>query len=315
MLQTDDASPAVAERPLLGLLLVVVTVFFFALADVITKHLTAFHPVPVIVAVRYLVSLVLLVAVFAPRLGRRLWQTGRPRLVLLRGLVLSGASLLVGLAFSRLPVGETVAIMYLAPFVVMALAVPLFGERVSSFGWFLAVLGFSGVLVILRPGGGLDALGVVFALANACCHAAFHLITRALSRTETAIALLFHVTVVGAVVFTLMSLPFVGRVPLPSPGDLGLMALLGVFTTAAHAALAAAYREAPASLVAPANYLHLVWAALLGWLVFGHVPDGWTLGGMGLIVAAGLGLAFRARLERRPAALTATPPVQPSGSA
>ena len=296
-LTMTPASP-LSARPLVGIALVVIAVLFFALGDTLTKTLTQRHPVTLVVAIRYGVSLVLLLALVAPRLGAQLWRTQRTGLVLLRALVLATASLSMGYALKLMPVGETIAIMYLSPFAVMALAVPLLGEKVTPLGWFLAVLGFSGVLVILRPGAGLDATGVMFSLLNAVCATAFHLLTRTLSRSETTIAMLFHVTLVGTVASTLMALPELGGA-MPGLADFGLMALLGVLSTAGHFLFAAAYREAPASLIAPVNYLHLVWAAILGWVVFAHVPDGWTLVGMAMVMASGVAIALRAHREGR----------------
>lgn len=300
------------DRPLVGIALVAATVLFFALADVLTKHLTMLYPVPLVIAVRYLASLAILCALVWPRLGARLWQTERTALVLVRGGVLTLASLTMGLALRLMPVGETIAIMYLSPFAVMLLAIPLLGERVTWLGWALAGLGFAGVLLILRPGAGLDPVGVAFALANAGCATAFHLLTRVLSRTERAVAMLFHVTLVGAVAFSLAAIPSLSG-PLPPPGDIGLMALLGVLATTGHFLFTIAYGLAPASVIAPVNYMHLVWAGLLGWLVFSHVPDPYSIAGMGLVAASGVALALRShisgRRERaaRAAALPETP--------
>ena len=288
------------DRPLLGISLVAVAVLFFAMSDVLTKHLAMIYPVPVVVAVRYLASLALLLAVLGPRLRAALWRTDRTWLVLARGGVLCLASLTMGLAFQVMPVGETIAIMYLSPIAVMLLAIPLLGERVSPFGWGLAMLGFSGVLLILRPGAGLDPVGVLFALANAGCATAFHLLSRILSRTETAIAMLFNATVVGAVVFSLAAIPTLSGT-LPGPADLGLMVLLGVFATTGHFLLSVAYSTAPASLIAPVNYMHLVWAAFLGWIVFDHLPDDLSLFGMAMVTASGVALALRSHMNSRAA--------------
>ena len=279
---------------MLGVLLASLAVLFFALADTLTKHLTEAFPVPLVMAGRYSASLLLLMVLVWPRTGARLWRTDRTGLVLLRGAVLGVASLTLGLALRVMPVGETIAIIYLSPFAVIALAVPLLGERVSPLGWFLAVLGFCGVLLVLRPGGGLDPVGVIWALLNAACATAYHLMTRLLTRTETTLALLFHVTLVGAVMFALLAIPSLSG-PLPGPAEAGMMFGLGALATLGHFLFAAAYREAPAALVAPINYMHLVWAALLGLLVFGHVPGALTLAGMALIVASGVALALHAR--------------------
>ena len=93
--------------------------------------------------------------------------------------------------------------------------------------------------------------------------------------------------------------PLRGDMTMPGWVDLGLMGLLGVLATAGHFLFTTAYREAPASLLAPVNYLHLVWAVILGWLVFGHMPDGWTLIGMAKVAGAGVAVALRAQFGRR----------------
>lgn len=145
--------------------------------------------------------------------------------------------------------------------------------------------------------GSLEPVGVLFALANACCATVFHLMTRVLARTESNIALLFYVTLVGAVVFAAAAVPYVADIR-PTPMDVLLMTALGVFATAGHFLFAAAYREAPASLVAPVNYLHLVWAEIFGWIVFGHLPDGLGLAGISLIVVSGVSIALRGHLQK-----------------
>ncbi len=285
------------SRPLIGILLVIAAVFCFATGDVLTKYLTERHPVGMVVAGRYVVSLILLTGFAWPRLRSDLWRTRRTGLVLVRGLILTMASLTMGYAVKVMPVAETVSIIYLSPFVVMILAVMLFGETVRPLGWMAAVVGFAGVLVIMRPGSGLDPVGVVLALINAMLAATYQLMTRRLSATESTFAMLFHVTWIGAVFFSLMALGSWGQA-VPGPGDLGLMAALGVAATMGHFLFTAAYRHAPASMLAPINYFHLVWAGGLGWLVFGHLPTPLSLLGMAMVAGAGVAIALMAR--RRP---------------
>ena len=302
-----------AGRPLVGIGFVVLATLAFGVADVVTKHLSMLYPVPMVMAMRYLVNLGLLAVFLWPGLGTRLWQAKRMWLVILRGLCLAAASLTMGWALRLMPVGETVAIIYLAPFAVMLLAVPLLGERVSAVGWIGAVIGFLGVLLIVRPGGTLDPLGVVLALVNAGLATAYHLLTRLLSRTETTISLLFHTAWVGAVVFCVLAVPDIDGFA-PGALDLGLMALLGGLMTLGHFLFTAAYKEAPASLLAPVNYLHLVWASGLGWLVFGHVPENWSLVGIALVTAAGAAVALNSHVQQRQTkaeAAAALTPLQP----
>lgn len=287
-----------APRPLYGILLVVLATFAFAMSDVVTKHLAMLYPVPVVIAFRYLVNLALLVAVFWPRHRAALWQTRRLWLVLLRGFCLASASLSMGWALQLMPVGETVAIVYIAPFAVMLLAVPVLGEKVSTVGWAGVAFGFVGVLLIARPGGSLDPLGVLFAVINAGFSTAYHLLTRLLGRTETMISMLFHTALLGSALFVVLALPDLPTFS-PPPLDVALLGLLGGLAMLGHLLFTAAYREAPASLLAPVNFLHLVWASGLGWLVFAHIPDSWSLIGIAMVAAAGAAVAINAHLERR----------------
>ena len=291
-MSVSAASPA--PRPLFGILLIVFATLAFAAGDVVTKHLAATQPVAVIYAVRYLINVALLTVFLGPRLGVRLWRVERRWLVFVRGLCLALASYTLGLALRVMPVGETIAIIYLAPFAVMLLAIPLLGERVGPVGWIGASVGFAGVLLIVRPGGGLDPLGVTFALINAGLGTAYHLLTRKLARSESTVALLYQTAIVGSVFFCILSLGALEGLNLGLV-DFALMALLGLLATLGHFLFTAAYREAPASLLAPINYLHLVWAGGLGLLVFGHLPDAVSLVGMALVCVAGAVAAFTVR--------------------
>ena len=139
---------------------------------------------------------------------------------------------------------------------------------------------------------GLDTLGVTFALLTAILAAIFHLMTRVLSKTETSHSLLFYTILISVPCSFLLAL-FTWEGYFPNLMDLSLIALLGLIIIAAHYLLTVAYKYAPASLVAPANWVHVVWAALLGWLFFDHLPDQWTILGMLVIVAAGVGIAIK----------------------
>jgi len=288
-----SVTSAAAPRPLKGVLFVVLATLAFAIADTITKQHTSRHPVAVVLAIRYLVNILLLTLFLGPRLGSRLWRVKRRWLALLRGLCLALGTLTAALALRIMPVGETVAIIYLSPVLVMLLAIPLLGEKPSLAGWLGAALGFAGVLLIVRPGAGLDPVGVVLALTNACLGTGYHLLTRYLAFTETTVALLYQTALVGAVIFCVLALGSLDGLALNGT-DFAMMLLLGTFMTIGHFMFTAAYREAPASLLAPINYVHVFWAGGLGLLIFGHLPDGWSLFGMGLVCASGVVVAIRA---------------------
>ncbi len=280
-------------NPLKGVALVIAATLLFAMADTIGKHLAMLYAASLVLAVRYGVNLALVGLVMAPRHGAGLWRTRRTGLVILRGLCLALASISMLMALRVMPVAETVAIIYVTPVLVMLVSGTALGERVSPLGWVSAAAGFAGVLLIARPGSGLDPLGVAMALGNAVLATAYHVLTRILTRTETTMALMFHTALVGAVVFAGLALAL-GAGARPTPVDAGLMVALGALATAGHLLFTSAYREAPASTLAPVNYMHIAFATLLGWLVFSQLPDALGFTGMALIAAAGLLSAWRA---------------------
>lgn len=292
-----------ATHPFRGVLLLLAALVLLAGMDATTKFLVARHPVPMVVALRYLVHCGLMLALLLPREGRALVQVHRPGLVLLRGASLAVASLFLGLAFQRMPVAETTAINFLAPMAVVLLARPLLGERIGLLGWVAAVLGFAGVLLIVRPGSGLDGLGVACTLAAVAAGVVYQLLSRLLAGGERTVTLLFYTALVGAVAFGLLLPGTWDRAP--TSQEALLILLMGAAGGLGHYLYTAAYRHAPASLLAPLNYTQLLWAGLLGWLVFDHVPDAWSVAGMGIVALSGVLIALKSRL---PVVLPASSP-------
>ncbi|MEO5807517.1 DMT family transporter [Devosia sp.] len=298
----DDAETAPAHvheasRPLLGIALVIGATALFALNDSANKFLVSEFPVPAVAATRYIVHCLVMIAILGPVQGRRLVQTRRTGLVLLRSICLVVATLFFGLALQHMPVAETTAIVYLAPMLVVLLARPLLGERIGLVGWISTLLGFCGVLLIVRPGGGLDPIGIVLALSNVGFSVVYYLLSRVLAASEKTLTLLFYTALIGAICFGL-ALPWFWFDHAPTLLQLVLMLSLGVTAGMGHFLFTAAYRYAQASLLAPVTYMHLLWAGLSGWLVFGHVPEGLTIAGMVIIAAAGVLIALRTRFAK-----------------
>lgn len=275
----------------LGLLL-------FACMDSATKYLTEHYNVPFVVAIRYLVHFALMVLVLAPRYSAPLLHTRRRGLVVVRSIALVVASLSVGIALHRMPQADTTAITFLAPILVVLLACPLLGERIGPLGWVAAVMGFMGVLLIARPGSGLDLIGVLFALLAACANTAYQLLSRILATTERPIALLFNTALVGSLVFGL-ALPWTWDNQAPTYLELALFIGMGAAGGLGHYFFTLAYRYAPASFLAPVVYLQLVWAGILGWIVFGNSPDHLSLLGMLIVAASGLMIAVKSRFTKK----------------
>ena len=290
------SSSAVSQvsNPLKGVLLIAFAVAIFACVDAMTKHLASAWNVPLVVAVRYLVNVAALALIYAPSHGRSLLATKRTGLVIVRALCLSAASLFAGLALTRMPVAETISIIFLAPFVVMILAIPLLGEKVTPAGWIAAITGFCGVLLVANPGNGLDPVGVFYAAICAAVTVGYYLLSRLLASTESNMAMLFYTALVGAILFGVY-LPWSFHGPMPSAIDFGLFALIGSAATLGHFLFTSAFRLAPASLLAPVNYLHLLWATLVGWLAFDHIPSQTSFIGILLVGLAGSATALLSR--------------------
>lgn len=291
-------SLAYIQHPFRGVMLLAAAMFLFACMDTTTKYLTASYEVPVVMAVRYVVHALLMVILLTPSHGRRLFQTQRTGLVVVRAACLAAASLFMGLALQRMPVAEATAMVFVAPLLVVLLAGHLMREKVGLLGWASAVTGFAGVLLIARPGSGLDPLGVVFALCGAGVIAVYQLLSRVLASTESTVAMLFHTALMGSVLFG-VAMPWFWHGPQPSGLQMLLFVSMGVFGGVGHFLFTAAHRHAPASMLAPMLYLQLMWAGVLGWLVFGHVSDAISILGMCVVSASGAVVAIKSHLSRR----------------
>jgi drug/metabolite transporter (DMT)-like permease len=275
-----------------GILLFLTATLLFAIHDATSKYLIPFFAIPLLVWARYVVHLSLMLVAVAPRLGRELFVTRRPWLMTWRALTLVGVSLLFQSALKALPLAETTAIVFVTPLLVALLAGPLLGEKVRLKSWLATIAGFCGVLLIARPGGAMSASGVAYALGSALCYAAYQILTRKLSATEPALRQLFYTALVGAIVMSLI-VPAYWSALLPTPGQALLIVSLGVTAGVGHFLLIRAFRQTPASTLSPLLYVQLVWAMLLGLLVFGQFPDLLTTIGMVIIGTSCLSLALQ----------------------
>jgi drug/metabolite transporter (DMT)-like permease len=198
-----------------------------------------------------------------------------------------------GLRF--LPIAEASATGFVSPLFVTALSIFLLGERVGVRRWIATVVGLIGVLIILRPGSSAFHPAAFFSLISALAWAATLIMTRMLSGTARAVTTMAYSSLVGlGILCTLVPLVWVA----PSWHDLMLGLYIGVASTAGQWIVVLAFRYADASVLAPFSYIQLLWVSILGFLIFGEVPDIWTVTGAGFIVASGLYTAHRERVRR-----------------
>ncbi len=231
------------------------------------------------------------------RNGMRVVATARPWAHVARSAI---ALLAVGcffLAIHRLPLVQVTAIGFAAPLLVTALSVPLLKERVGRDRWLAVAAGFGGILVVAGPDawtGDLLGAGAAFAVAGTVLYALAMVLMRDMGRTEAAVTTVFWFSIL-TMVLTGAALPLVWRVPDPSAW--GLFAAAGILGGTAQLLISQAVRLAPASVVAPFDYFHIVASSSLGWLLFSEMPGSSTLAGAMMVMASGL---YLLRTERKP---------------
>ncbi|WJN58626.1 DMT family transporter [Pseudomonas sp. SO81] len=280
------------SRPGLGIALILAAGLLLSSQDALAKTLTASYPLLMVVCLRYLAQNLLMLVVFAPRMGLDLVRTRRPLLQLARGLSLVGVTLLFYSGLRYIPLGEATAVIFLAPLVVVVLSVLWLKEAVSRGLWLAVGGGLLGVLLIVRPGGELFTPASLLPLAAAFCFGLYQLLTRRLSATDAPATSNFLTALVGTLGTGLL-LPWTWQ--MPAPMDVLLMAALGCLAMTGHMLLTHAYRFASAASLAPFTYGQILIAALIGVVVFGHLPDAWAVLGMAVIILSGAALAWSQR--------------------
>jgi drug/metabolite transporter (DMT)-like permease len=307
---TDKAAaaqraPARADHPFKGIALILLSTVFLGSSDVTSKHLSASLPAIEITWIRFVVFALIMTPAMLPRSPLYALRTERLPLQLLRGAAMLGSALLFISALHYLPVAEASATGFVSPLFVTALSVVFLAERVGIRRWLATAVGLVGVLIILRPGTSAFQLTAFFPLASSFCWALMLIMTRIMSGREHAVTTMTYSALTALAIITAM-VPFVWRVP--TLHDILFGAVVGVASTAGQWIVVLAYRYGDASVLAPFSYAQLVWVSILGFLIFGEVPDIWTVTGGAFIVASGLYTAHRERVRRSQLVATAAEP-------
>lgn len=269
-----------------GIGLMLLAVSCFACLDSISKFLVALYPAPAIVWVRSVLQTLVMVAIFAPRMRTGLVRSSSPGLQVLRGIVLNISAVTFVLSLGFMPLAEVASIAFLSPVIVALAAGPLLGEKLQRRTWFALAGGFTGVLMIIKPGSALFSWAAMLPLGCAFTIAAYQILTRRLAGHDHPITTLFYPALVAV---PLLPLVLPSSLTLPNqPLHAGLIVMIGLLGGVGHFLLIKAHALAPASTLAPFSYAQLVVVLFLGWLMFGQFPDGLALAGMALVVASGL---------------------------
>jgi len=274
----------------IGILAALGSYLFFSCMDALAKHLGETYAVVQIVFFRALFGFlpVFLVAIREKRQGW--YRTRKPLYHLARGIFILISLMTFFLGLKYLPLAEAVAISFTAPLFMTALAGPVIGEKVGWRRWSAVIVGFLGVVVMTRPD--VDNLQVeaLYILISALTFAFVALMTRGLARAEPSSTIMLYSTC-SQFFPTAVVVAFFWTAP--NLGDLGLFLAMGLLGGTALFLLTIAYRYAEASLLAPLEYTALIWAVLLGWLGWNHLPLPSFWYGAAIVVGAGLFIAHR----------------------
>jgi drug/metabolite transporter (DMT)-like permease len=292
---TDNAADTVR-----GILLATLAYMVLTLGDVAAKWSLLSVGVAWVLLWRGLFGMATVLGVTSLRPDSGGWRRIRPvrwRLIALRGALSSFSTVTWYLSWRHLLLADTYALGFTAPLIMTLLAVPLLHERIRWRRLLSTVLGFAGVLVMLRPGGDLWTPAVLLLMVGIVAMAVTRIMTRQLSVTETPECQAFWLMVSHAVTgaLTLGWLPGGG---VTTPAIWLALGFLGVSSGLAHCVFTRAYGLAPVSALAPYEYTMLIWGGLAGWAAFGEVPSWSTLGGAAIVAGAGLYNLHRERLRR-----------------
>ena len=278
------------DRPALGIVLMLTGIAGFALMDATIKWLTADYPVAQIVALRSWFGLPLL-CIFALRGGGLVTlKTRRPLVHVGRYLLVLGLSFSFFWALSQMKLVDAIAITFAAPIFITALSVPLLKESVGWHRWMAVGIGFCGVLIMLRPGFGVFQWAGLVVIGSVVFYSLLMITTRAYKTTEQTAALMLYPQLGMSLTGIILVLFYWVT---PSLGDLGLFALAGMFGSVGVMCLTHAFRLGPAAVISPFEYSALIWATLIGYLVWGELPDVFTLVGAIIVISSGLYIIYR----------------------
>ncbi|MEF2074570.1 DMT family transporter [Consotaella aegiceratis] len=264
--------------------------------DAIAKTLTANYSPVQILFLRNIVALPIAALIALKMGGPQALRSHRPVAHLQRGIVWLAAAVLFFTGLSYLGLAEATTLGFAAPVFATALSALVLREPVGRRRWFFVLLGFLGVIVVVRPGTAMFQAASLFPVATAFFYALLMISARWVDRRDSIWTLMLYLVGWGAVLTALVQ-PFVWT-ELRS-GDLWLFFAIAIFGTAGVTLMTQAFRFAPAAAVAPFDYTALLWATLLGWLIWGEIPDLATYVGAAIIVLSGLFIVLRERqLER-----------------
>jgi len=282
--------PAPQRRILLGILFMCSTALFFPLMSGVAKLLGQDYSSLQVSWARAFGHILFLLAAFLPRFGLGLLRTRRPVLQLFRSALLFTSNLSHFFAITFIPLAKAASISLTSPLIVALLAWPMLGERTTPARVAALLVGFVGVLVVIRPGSEVFHWASLFVVLSATCYALYQILTRRVAGVDSPETSAIYSSVVGAFGMLLV-VPFVWKTP-TGLLDIAMFCGMGVLGATGHYCVARALNYAPANIVSPFQYCQLVGSIGIGWLLFGDWPDFGTCLGAAVIIAAGLWIGW-----------------------
>lgn len=294
----SDSHERPADNKPVALLLLLLTTVMFATGDSIAKlAVGTLHPVQMLF-VRCAIVVAFTVPYALWKIGPAVFHTDHPKTQVFRGFAILVSSFLFVSGLSHLPLADASAINFVWPLLITVLSVLMLKEKVGVRRWAATLLGFAGMLLIIRPGTSAFQMAALYPLGAALLWSFAAVVTRSVSAHDRAATTLVWTSLVMLAGATVL-IPFFWR---PMTGqEWLLMSLIGGISIVGHSMLVFAYERASASFLAPFSYAQLVWATILGYLVFGSLPDRWIAAGAILIVASGIYTAHREHVRAREA--------------
>lgn len=284
----------VEDRRMYAIGLMLVAFVTFTGIDTSAKWLTTHGLPPLqVVFIRYAGHLLLVAGLFLPLVGPTMLRTVNPRLEVGRALLLLLSTIGNFFAVKYMPLTMTSAIIFSGPLLVCALSVPLLGEHVGWRRWLAILIGFGGILVVIRPGAGGVEWAALFSVFSVCCASLYFIATRKLAGVDSALTQQFY----AALVATAAIAPFAfgdWTWPQDTAGWVAFT-LIGFFGFAGHQCLTVAHRFAPASALAPFVYIQILFMVASSWLIFNQPPDQWVVAGASIVIGSGLYVWLRER--------------------
>ena len=288
------------NRPWLGILFMCIACALFPVQNAFVKLLTGIYPFQQVVWVRLSVHLVLMCVVFLPRNGLGLLRTRSPVQQVICSAGLLGSTLFFFSSAKYVGVTEAIAISFVSPLAVTFLAWPLLGERITFVRLASVVIGFAGVMIVIRPGSSVFQWASLMMLASASFYAVYQIVVRRVSAVDSPATTAFYCAL-GCTVATSFLVPGHWKNP-ANWGDLAMMVSLGISGGFGHYCVARAFSYAPANLIAPLNYTQMIGSVAIGYLMFAEIPDVYTWVGSAVIIAAGLLVGWQSRQKSKPKA-------------